>query len=99
MTQTIALYDFRNWFLSSDTYKNNFSYEGLEALFNYLEDYEESTGEQIHFDPVALCCEYTEYENFKELQANYSDIEDMEDLECNTTVIPIDDDRFIVQDF
>ena len=100
MTSTISIYDFRNWFLSSDTYKNNFSYEGLVALFEYLEDYEQSTGTQIEFDPIALCVEYTEYEDLKDLQANYSDIESMEDLEDNTQVIKIDGtDRFIIQDF
>lgn len=45
----------------SDTYKDNFSYEGKRALFDYLEELEESTGEEIELDIVALCVEYTEY--------------------------------------
>ena len=60
MKQTINKHQFINAFKSSDTYKNNFSYEGLEVLFNYLEDYENDTGEQIELDIVALCCEYSE---------------------------------------
>jgi hypothetical protein len=35
--------------------KNQFSYKGLNALFEYLEEYEESTGEEIDFDVIALC--------------------------------------------
>ena len=100
MTNQVTIYDFRNWFMSSDTYKDNFSYKGFEALFNYLEEYEESTDTPIEFDPIALCVEYTEYDNLEDLQANYNDIESMEDLEDHTTVIRIDGtDRFIIQDF
>jgi len=61
MYKTINESDFTSWFSQSDTYKNNFSYEGLQTLFNYLEDYEEDTDEKIEFDPIALCCEYAEY--------------------------------------
>ena len=31
----------------SDTYKNNFSYDGKRALFDYLENLEDGTGEKI----------------------------------------------------
>jgi len=34
--------------------KTNFSYEGLEILFEYLEELEESTGEEIELDVIAL---------------------------------------------
>ncbi len=79
---------------------DNFSYGGKKALFDYLEQYEEDTGEEVELDVIALCCEYTEYENLKELQSNYNDIESMEDLENNTTVIRIDDsESFIIQDY
>ena len=39
---------------------DQFSYEGLEVLFDYLEELSEDTGEPIEFDVVALCCEYYE---------------------------------------
>lgn len=84
----------------SDTYKNNFSYEGKRALFDYLESLEEDTGEQIELDPVALCCDYQEFENFKEVQDQYSDIKDLEDLENHTTVIKVEGtDKIIIQGF
>jgi len=39
----------------------NFSYEGKRALFDYLEQYSEDTGQDIELDVIALCCDY--YEN------------------------------------
>lgn len=45
MKQTINLNDFRDAFYQMDR-KENFSYEGLELLFNYFEEMEESTGEE-----------------------------------------------------
>ena len=98
MISTVTFFKFEDSF--SDTYKNNFTYEGKKALFDYLEEYEESTGVQIELDPVALCCEYSEYDDLKDLQANYSDIKSMEDLEDHTQVIKIEGtDRFIIQDY
>jgi len=70
-------------------YKNNFSYEGLSALFDYLEELEESTGEENELDMVGICCNYTEYENLAEIQENYPDIEVIEELIENTEVIEI----------
>src|SRR3990167_6850102 len=52
---------FCNWFNSSGNYKDNYSYEGKKALFEYLEQYSVDLGKDIDFDPIALCCEYTEY--------------------------------------
>ena len=100
MKQYISKYHFTDWFLSSDTYKNNFSYEGLHSLFDYLEQFEEDMGKEIEFDPVAICCEYSEYENFEEIKNNYDCIENYEDLENNTSIIEIENtNRLIIQDF
>jgi hypothetical protein len=98
MISTVSFNDFCDSFGGS--YKDNFSYEGKRALFDYLEEYEESTGEQMELDPIAFCCDFTEYKNMKELKDNYSDIKDMDDLKDHTTVIEIEGtDRFIIQDF
>ena len=89
----------------SDTYKNNFSYNGKKALFEYLEDFSEDIGEDLELDTVALCCEFSEYDNLEELQANYNDIDSFKDLEDKTTVIYIYDlngikqDNFIIQQY
>ena len=79
---------------------NNFTYEGLIAIYDYLEQYEEDTGTQIELDVIALCCEYVEYEDLEEFQGDYSgEYESIEDIEQATTVIMIDDDSFIIQAF
>ena len=57
--------------------QNNFSYEGLTALYDYLIEYEESCGEEIELDVIALCCEYTEYESATEAACEYFDFEGM----------------------
>ena len=44
----------------------NFTIEALHALFDYLEDFEESMGESIQFDPIGLCCQFSEYKSAAE---------------------------------
>jgi hypothetical protein len=76
-------------------------------LFDYLEEYEESTGEDIEFDMVALCCDYTEYENLEAFYKEHSqeDYPDFDSIEYETTVIYCGatnqdtDSPFIVQAF
>lgn len=99
MVTTVSVYEFRDWFLQSATYKNNFSYDGLTALFDYLEDYEDNVGEQVEFDPIAIAVEYTEYKNLAKLQENYTDIKSLEDLQDETTVIEFGDGQLIIADF
>lgn len=79
--------------------RNNFTYDGAKALMTYLEEAAEDGGEPIEYDPIAYCCEYTEYENLAALQTDYPDIKDMDDLVSNTTVIPVSGDSFIIQQF
>ena len=50
---------------------DQFSHEGLEVLFDYLEELSEGTGETIELDPVALCCDYYE-SSIQELIDNHS---------------------------
>ncbi len=75
MIKKISQNEFINYFMDSDTYKNNFSYDGLVALYDYFEELEYSTNEQIEFDIVSICCEYTEYENLKEAYKNFEGYE------------------------
>jgi len=98
MIQTINEFQFEDAFKSIRP--DNFSYEGLKALYDYLEDYEDSTGEQIELDVIAICCDYYEYKDLKEFQEDYSeDYESIEEIEQATIVIMIDDDAFIIQAF
>lgn len=99
MKQTINFYDFERAFKDYDRI-DNFSNAGLKALFNYLEEYEDSTGEEIELDVIALCCEFSEYESLEDFQANYgTDYESIDDIEDNTIVIMIDNESFITKDF
>lgn len=98
MKKTIYYEDFRQAFRDYD--RNPFSEEGYQALWSYFEELEESTGQEIELDAIAICCEYTEYKDFAELQANYAQITDMDDLKDYTQVIEIpDSESFIIQDF
>ena len=97
MKQEINFNQFCDSFQGS--YKNTFSYEGKQALWTYFEELEEGMGQVMELDPIAFCCEYTEYANLKELQENYTNIDSMEDLQDHTTVIMIDDESFLIVDF
>jgi hypothetical protein len=100
MKQTINFSQFCDAFKSYGR-DNNFSYDGKEALFNYLENYEEDIGEEIELDVIALCCEYNEYADLAEFQAEYSDgYETLDDIRDQTTVIEIEgSEGFIIQCF
>ena len=50
---------------------DQFSYEGLEVLFDYLDELSEDIGEPIELDVVALCCDYNE-STIEELIDNYN---------------------------
>jgi len=50
--------------------ESNFSYHGLKTLFQYLDNLSEDCGENIEFDPIALCCEFSEY-NLQEFNEDY----------------------------
>lgn len=89
---------FYQWLKQSDSYSNNFSYEGALALQEYLEELSEDIGEDIEFDPIAWCCEFTEYKNIKEIKENYNDIKNLDDLRNHTQVIEFDG-GLIIQDF
>lgn len=57
-------------------------------------------GENIELDVIAICCEYSEYADLEEFQADYGeDYESLEDICADTTVIPISGDSFIIAQF
>lgn len=75
MKQNVTFSDFCDSF--GDTYKNNFTYEGKKALYDYLLEYEDATGEEIELDPIALCCDYSEYDDAIEAASEYFEFEGM----------------------
>jgi hypothetical protein len=102
MKTTVSRYDFERAFVAAGR-KDQFTYKGLRLLFEYFEEYEESTGEEVELDVVAICCDYSE-EDAADIARNYSidlahlDAEDedyeeqckeavREHLEYNTTIV------------
>ena len=57
MKQTITFNDFLYQFKRMERF-DQFGHEGLSVLFDYLDEYENDTGEQIELDVIAFCCEY-----------------------------------------
>jgi hypothetical protein len=80
---------------------NNFSHEGLIALYEYLTEVEEEEHDNdIEFDVIAICCDYTEYESLEEIKKQYKNIETFEDLTEYTWVIQIPNtERLIIFNF
>lgn len=73
MKNTVNSHDFIRAFELADRagVGNNFSYEAIGLLFDYFEDYEESTGEEIELDVIAICCEFYE-ESAAYIASSYS---------------------------
>jgi hypothetical protein len=109
MIQTINKYGFEQAFKQAGR-GEQFSYAALNALFDYFEEYEESTGEQIELDVVAICCEYEE-SSLSEIADNYSiNLEGLEGeerietvvkfMENHTTIVGmVDDETMVYQQF
>jgi len=72
MYQTINGYDFRKAFQDMGRGKQ-FSYEGLEILFEALEQYEVDSGEDMELDVIAICCDFSELSE-KEVRDTYGDM-------------------------
>lgn len=77
MYTTINFSDFCDAFNRFADRKDTFSYQGKRALFDYLTQCEDETGESIELDVVALCCEWTEYDSAIEAASEYSAFEGM----------------------
>ena len=86
MKTTVSLYEFREAFRARGR-AEQFSYEGLEVLFDYLEQYEDETGEELELDVIALCCDFYE-DTVGAIADNYSiDLTDCEDEDEQAEVI------------
>ena len=98
MKQSVSIYDFERAFKRCE--RENFSYDGLKALFEYLEEFEDGTGEEVELDVIALCCEYAEYDSLNEYNDDYgTEYDEIDLIQDDTTLIKIDDERFIIQQY
>ena len=110
MKKTINVYDFERAFVDAGREKS-FSYEGLHALFDYLEEMEDGGENELELDPVAIDCDFCEYESGvdcvsdlgSDLEYESEDEEDREEealdyLRKNTSVL-IFNGGIIIQNF
>tara|TARA_R110000823_G_scaffold209378_2_gene339585 strand:+ start:196 stop:492 length:297 start_codon:yes stop_codon:yes gene_type:complete len=98
MKQTVTESMFKDTIISLRP--KNFTWGNLAHLYDYLVGYEDDCDTEIEFDPIGICCEFSEFINFNDFKDSYGgDFEDIEDIEVMTTVIEGDDDSFIIQDF
>src|SRR5690625_3244543 len=59
IVSTVTLNQFINDF--KEVRPNNFSYDGLSLLYDYLWELSDDIGENIVFDIIAICCDFSEY--------------------------------------
>ena len=103
MKTTITQSDFVSAFKGSDR-KDCFSHAGLCALFDYYEELEQQSGEEIELDVVAICCDWTEYASALEAAQAYGFDGEEEDkpfyfLTNKTTVLVLDCGSVVVFNF
>ena len=104
MYRTINQYEFRKAF--KDMNRDYYSYEGYEALYDFLEEICSSDEKGFELDVIGICGDFTEYEDLEEFQSEYYDdvagdkFKTIEEIEEETIVIRIEDsDSFIIQVF
>ena len=91
--------DFRDEFTKMNR-ENQFSYKGLNALYDYLDEYYEEADKPYELDVIELCCEYTEYDNLRDFNKDYNrEYENIDDIVDDTMVIKVDNTSFIIQNF
>lgn len=95
--ETLSEDSFINRFL--EIRKDNFSVKALRELYHYYDDMSEGIGNDIEFDPIAICCEWTEYDTEQECLDDYSHCEDIEEIRTSTVVLPVYGDSILVQNY
>jgi hypothetical protein len=100
MKKTINYYDFRAEFRAFGR-EEQFTRQGLKALFDYLEELGDDCGEEIELDVIDLCCEFVEYDSLEDFHSEYDkdDYPTLEVLRDYTQVIEIDNQSFIIAAF
>lgn len=103
MKQTINFNKFLDAFYSMGR-GEQFSYDALKAIFEYIEDYERDSGEEQELDVIAICCEFSENTwqdviDLYNIDVDYSEderdiIQQVKDfLECETVMVGYSNDN------
>ncbi len=85
---------------------DNFSYRGLKALYEWIEQFDDDCGTDTELDVIALCCEFSEL-SYDEVASQYDiefDIDSRNDdiesyLSERTSWMQVDSETLIIQDF
>ena len=83
-------YEFANEFIEAN--RDYFSNLGYQTLFNYLEE----INPNYELDVIEIVSEFTEYETFEEVQADY-DVASLDELKDLTTVLEVTDYKGTLQ--
>jgi hypothetical protein len=94
ITKTLNKYDFINEFETSAERKDQFSYNALSALYDFIDNYSEDCSEPYEFDMIAICCEWMEYNTIEQAAKDYS--VSSSELEDNTMVLECDNGHVMV---
>lgn len=85
MKQTIGLSQFTDAFMAIRP--DNFTYDGLVLLFDWIEQQEQETGQEQELDVIALCCDFEEL-TIEEIIRQYNiETDDIEDDEIDDYVM------------
>ena len=102
MKTTVDFSDFVDGFTKLEFRKDQLSYDGLKLIFDYLESFEED-GDEIEFDPVGICSDFTETtvpEFNSDYGTKFSSIEEIEEyLDQHTSVIGRTEDSIVFENY
>ena len=75
--------------------------ESIRALFEWLENLEDDTGENIEFDPIQLRCSWMEHDNLKAFNEDFGgEFQTIDELAEHTQVIEVaENNKILVHEF
>jgi len=76
-----------------------FSRFALDAIFAYYTNYAEECEEMFEVDPIAICCDWTEYNSMQDARKENLLDGDDPDLDEITVVIELDNGHVVIQNF
>jgi hypothetical protein len=97
MKKTLTNYEIAHELLQDDN--AGWTRAGAFALAEYLEEYEESTGEEMEFDHVAIRCDFSEYKSILAFADEYFGGDNRQAADALGLEIAISGDEFEEEDW
>ena len=103
IVKTLSSMDFQDAFYKMGRDKQ-FSYDALDKLYEFYTEVSEECGTPFEMDVIAICCDWTEYDSFKELYNAYDlgvkgKKAFLDELWNHTTFYEVGNGRYLVQNF